>query len=251
MCPVTPMNPCGTLRALVITAAVATALAGCHTRPANDVLATGTKRYSQFDEELIIRHFFDDQRGGIFVDIGAWHWRDGSTTLYLEKHLEWTGIAVDAQDSVRQGYLDNRPGTKFFQYAVTNTSGQRIKFFLGGQLSSTSRQYTEFYDEPQADQRAPEMEVETITMNDLLAREGIARIDFLSMDIEDGEPAALAGFDIEKYRPRLVCIEAHDAVQDAIAKYFADHRYERIDEYLERDTLNWYFRPKARWWPWW
>jgi FkbM family methyltransferase len=223
---------------------------GCHRGAPSDILTNGQKLYSQFNEELVIRHFFDDERGGTFVDIGAWHWRDGSTTLYLEKHLGWTGLAVDAQGVVRQGYLDNRPGTKFFEYAVTSTSGQKIKFFLGGQLSSTSQTYTEFYDEPQGDQRAPAIEVETITMNDLLSREGLQRIDFLSMDIEDSEPDALAGFDIEKYRPRLVCIEAHEAVQDAIAKYFAAHGYERIDAYFEHDTLNWYYRPKRRWWPW-
>lgn len=236
------------LRAAVLVLAAVTT--GCRGGANTDVLTNGTKLYSQFNEELIIRHFFADQRGGVFVDIGAWHWRDGSTTLYLEKHLGWTGIAVDAQGSVRQGYLDNRPGTRFFQYAVGSTSGQKVKFYLGGQLSSTSREYTEFYDEPQ-DQPPPEIEAETITMNDLLTREGIERFDFLSMDIEDGEPAALAGFDIEKYRPRLVCIEAHDSVQDAIAKYFAEHGYERIDEYFEYDTLNWYYRPKARWWSRW
>jgi FkbM family methyltransferase len=237
-------------RFLLPTALVASVLSlalGCQQAPRGDVLSRGPKLYSQHNEELIVRHFFGDERNGTFVDIGAWHWQEGSTTLYLEKHLGWKGIAVDAQGTVRQGYLDNRPGTKFFEYAVTSRSGQRIKFFLGGQLSSTSRKYTEFYDEPQGDQRAPEIEVETVTMNDLLAREGVRRFDFLSMDIEDGEPDALAGFDIERFKPRLVCIEAHKAVQDAISAYFADHGYERIDAYLAHDTLNWYYRPK----PWW
>ena len=43
-----------------------------------------------------------------------------------------------------------------------------------------------------------------------------------------------------------MCIEAHDSVQDAIAKYFAAHGYERIEEYLEHDNVNWYYRPKTR-----
>ena len=238
-----------TIMTHAIRAAVLAALAlsgGCHQGAPKDILTNGQKLYSQFNEELVIRHFFDDRRGGTFVDIGAWHWRDGSTTLYLEKHLGWKGLAVDAQDSVRQGYVENRPDTKFFHYAVGRVSGQKIKFYLGGQLSSTSREYTEFYDEPQ-DQPPPAIEVETITMNDLLTREGITRVDFLSMDIEDGEPDALAGFDIQKYKPRLVCIEAHEAVQVPIAKYFAEHGYERIEEYLEHDFVNWYYRPR----PWW
>lgn len=232
--------PLTALAASLVSIAV---IAGCHKGAPKDILTSGTKLYSQFNEELIIRHFFDDRRGGTFVDVGAWHWRDGSTTLYLEKHLGWTGIAVDAQDSVRQGYSVNRPGTRFFNYAVADRSGQRVKFYLGGQLSSTGREYTKTFGEDKAAE-PPEIEVETITLDDLLEREGLRTIDFLSMDIEQGEPAALAGFDIGRYRPRLVCIEAHEPVRPALTKYFAEHGYERIEEYLDHDDLNWYYRPK-------
>jgi hypothetical protein len=51
--------------------------------------AYGPDRYSQFAEEWIIRDFFQDKRGGTFVDVGANHYRDSSTTYYLEKNLEW------------------------------------------------------------------------------------------------------------------------------------------------------------------
>ena len=36
-----------------------------------DILGTEKKKYSQFDEELVIRDFFQDRRGGFFVDVGA------------------------------------------------------------------------------------------------------------------------------------------------------------------------------------
>jgi hypothetical protein len=65
------------------------------------------------------------------------------------------------------------------------------------------------------------------------------------MDIEGSEPTALAGFDIERFRPELVVIEAAPDNRAAIAAYFAAHGYERIDAYLEHDAFNWYFRPRA------
>lgn len=222
---------------------VALFVVACHKGAPEDILTNGKKLYSQFNEELVIRHFFDDRRGGTFVDIGSWHWRDGSTTYYLEKHLGWTGIAVDAQDSVRPGYVENRPGTKFFSYAIADKSGEKVKFFIAGQLSSTHQDHVKLF--PQAKDAKPrEVEVDTITMNDLLEREGVTKIDFLSMDIEEGEPAALAGFDINKYKPDLVCIEAAKPVREAITKYFAEHNYGRIEEYLKYDTVNWYYTPK-------
>jgi FkbM family methyltransferase len=47
--------------------------------------------------------------------------------------------------------------------------------------------------------------VQTITLDRLLTAEKVERLDFLTMDIETYEPQALAGFDIERYRPSLVC----------------------------------------------
>ena len=38
-----------------------------------------------------------------------------------------------------------------------------------------------------------------LTLTALLDREGIAHVDFVSMDIELAEPKALAGFDIERF----------------------------------------------------
>lgn len=236
------------MRRLSVAIALATAVIGglgCHKGAPPDILTNGKKLYSQFNEELVIRHFFDDRRGGTFVDIGSWHWRDGSTTYYLEKHLGWSGIAVDAQDSLRPGYVENRPGTKFFSYAVADKSGEKVKFYLAGQLSSTEQDHLKLFEKAK-EYKPQEIEVETITMNDLLEREGVKKVDFLSMDIEEGEPAALAGFDINKYEPDLVCIEAGKPVREPITKYFAEHGYERIEEYLKYDEVNWYYRPKSR-----
>jgi FkbM family methyltransferase len=149
---------------------------------------------------------------------------------------------VDAQEGVRQGYVDNRPGTRFFSYAVADVSGRKVKFYVAGQMSSTIRGYTKLFEDSK-DVVPQEIEVETITMNDLLERAGVGRIDFLSMDIEESEPAALAGFDIGKYKPQLVCIEAHERVQEALTKYFTGRGYVRIEEYLAHDEHNWYYRP--------
>jgi FkbM family methyltransferase len=223
------------LLALAVTSA-------CHAGAPKDILTNGKKYYSQHNEELIIRHFFDDQRDGVFLDVGCWDWQDGSTTLYLEEKLGWSGIGVDAQAKVRAGYETHRPRTKFLNYIVTDHSGTIDKLYLGGQISSVNERHVEQF--PGAQWEAPKpIEVPTITLNELLSQNGVVHLDFLSMDIEGAEPKALAAFDIQKYRPRLVCIEASPEIRDAILQYFTTHGYERIDEYLPYDAVNWYFRP--------
>jgi FkbM family methyltransferase len=218
------------------------AASACHRGAPKDILTNGKKLYSQHDEELIIRHFFDDQRGGVFLDVGCWDWKDGSTTLYLEEQLGWSGIGVDAQASVRDGYEQHRPHTKFMNYIVTDRSGAIGNLYVGGQVSSINEKHVEQFG-AQWDRPEP-IQVPTITLDDLLAQNHVDHLDFLSMDIEGAEPQALAGFHIERYQPRLVCVESSPEIRDALMQYFTSHGYERLDEYLAYDSVNWYFRPK-------
>jgi hypothetical protein len=78
----------------------------------------------------------------------------------------------------------------------------------------------------------------------VLERQKVGRIDLLSMDIEEHEPQALAGFDIDRFKPELVCVEAHPSVRNQLLRYFTGHGYVRIDKFLPYDELNWYFTPR-------
>ena len=112
--------------------------------------------------------------------------------------------------------------------------------------SGSSARQTSVTKDRLGDRNLPqeEIQVPTITLDELLEENGVSRIDFLSMDIEGSAPAALAGFDVERYRPALVCIEAgrEPEYQRGLMEYFASHGYERIDEYLSHDAVNWYFK---------
>ncbi|MCP4645519.1 MAG: FkbM family methyltransferase, partial [bacterium] len=206
-----------------------------------EVLTSGTKAYSQFDEELVIRHFFEDRTGGVFLDVGCSWPIKFSTTFYLERHLNWTGIGIDAQDFYRPLWEKTRPNSKFLAFAVSDKSGEKLKFFVAPEargVSSLSRDHVESWEH-----ESVEIEVETITLNKLLDDKSVSRIDFLSMDIEGAEIGALKGFDIERFRPSLVCIEIWPDNTQIVKDYFAKHGYELIERYREYDKINWYFRP--------
>jgi len=202
----------------------------------------GSKLYSHGDEELIIRDFFGDRRDGFFVDVGANHYRVDSTTYYLEKHLGWRGIAVDAVRGFEAGYLEHRKHTRFVCFFVSDKSDAEIEFHVTqknySRRSSHDRSWAKKYG------KSVPSKVPTITLNDLLSREGVRKIDFLSVDLELGEPAALAGFDIERYRPALVCIEMHKRVKKPILEYFALHGYGLLEKYKDFDPANSYFAPR-------
>lgn len=79
------------------------------------------------------------------------------------------------------------------------------------------------------------------TLTDLLDREGVTKVDLVSMDIEGHELKALQGFDIERFQPELLVVEGQ---RPPVRKYFEDHGYEQIDRYLEMDRGNRYFQRK-------
>jgi FkbM family methyltransferase len=201
--------------------------------------------YTKGQEEELIRYFFRDQRDGFFLDIGCYKYDEASTTYYLEKHLGWSGIGVDAEEVWGVGWKQFRPRSKFFAYAVSDKSGETLTFLRAGGVAATEldTKNLEFWQEKKGFE-PKKVTVPTITMNDLLDREEVTKIDFLSMDINGAEPIALAGFDIERFAPKLVHVEASPHRHEELKSYFAAHGYSRIDAYLKYDETNWYFTPE-------
>ena len=200
------------------------------------------KRYSQGNEELIIRDFFADEEGGIFVDVGCAGPNARSATCYLERHLGWSGIAVDAIPDYAEAFALLRPRTTFANFMVTDHGDTGDFYRVPGSLELSSMdEAREVFGRkhPGVPTRVP-----ATTLDDLLARQEIARIDFLSIDVEGAEPKVLAGFDIQRFKPRLVCIECAEN-RELIEAYFARHGYERIEEYRRYDSVNWYFCPAS------
>jgi FkbM family methyltransferase len=194
-------------------------------------------------EEWLIRDFFNDKRDGVFVDVGAGHYMEFSNTYTLETELGWSGIAIDAQAEYAADYQKYRPRTRFVAAFVSDKPDATVKFFVpppGGNklLASSDPEFVASHGEASAAREMP-----TATLDQVLTVAGVTAIDLLSMDIELHEPQALAGFSIEKYRPALVCIEAHFTVRQQILDYFAAHGYTVVGNYLRLDTQNLYFTP--------
>jgi FkbM family methyltransferase len=201
----------------------------------------GPDRNSEHNEEWILRDFFRDKRGGVFLDVGASHYRRFSNTYYLEQSLGWSGIAVEPLVEFEAEYRQQRPATRFRPFFVSDVSNAQAKLYVLASnplVSSTDKSFTERYG-----RNSKELSVPTITLDDLLDSEGVERIDFMSMDIELHEPKALAGFDIARFAPALVCIEGHFEVRQQIIDYFTRHGYVLVGKYLRADRHNLYFAP--------
>lgn len=201
--------------------------------------AYGPDRNSERAEEWIVRDFFQDARDGVFVDVGANHHQRNSNTYYLETTLGWSGVAIEPQAKFADGYARNRPKTTFVPLFVSDVSNREATLYVTSNdlVASGSKEFTEAFGS------VTPTTATTTTLDDVLDRLGIVRVDFLTMDIELAEPQALAGFSIERFRPRLVAVEAHPPVRQQILDYFAAHRYSLVGKYWRVDAENFWFAP--------
>ena len=202
----------------------------------------GPSHDTQYGEEWLVRDFFQDKRGGVFVDVGANHYRVHSMTYYLETQLGWSGVAIEPQSSFAADWAAHRPRTKFFAMFASDTASDAVKFYVPETkhaLNASGR--PNVVSVPTTETTVP-----STTITSALEAAGIEALDFLSMDIELFEPQALKGFDISRFRPALACIEAHPVVRQQIIDYFDAHGYVLVGKYLRADVNNLYFTPGPR-----
>ena len=169
---------------------------------------------------------------------GPWNPRKGSNTYRLERDFGWSGLAVDAIEEFvlnTKSFGKTCSGTAFVGDVNTGSATLHVPVQLTAVASGTERFVHNFTAKslPRQARR---------TLDSLLDQAGITRIDLLSMDIELSEPAALRGFEVDRFRPRLVCIEAHGETRQAILDYFAARGYVLVGKYLPHDRVNLYFQ---------
>ena len=199
----------------------------------------GPSHYSEHVEEWILKDYFKGRRAGVFVEVGANHHERSSNTFYLEKDLGWSGVAVEPQVKFAGGYREFRPRTTFVPLFISDVSNQRATLYVteNDSVASSDKEFTEHWGE------VTPTTATTSTLDDVLDRLQIEKIDFLSMDIELAEPQALAGFSIGRFAPALVAVEAHPPVRQQILDYFARNNYVLVGRYWRADAHNFWFAP--------
>ena len=186
-------------------------------------------------EQELVQEFFGGVRSGFFVEVGANRPQLESQTWHLEQ-LGWTGVLIEPQPDLAD---DLRRTRKAEVFAVACSSpenaGQRMALHVAGALSSLDR-------DRMAPGAQPErvIEVPVRTLDGILAEaRAPAQFDFLSVDVEGHELEVLRGFDLTRWRPRLILLEDH-------VGNLAKHRYLQAAGYrlIRRCGNNGWYVPR-------
>lgn len=173
--------------------------------------------YAQNKEDIIIRAFFPDVKKGFYIDIGANHPEEDSVTklLYLEG---WCGINVEPNVQLSKLLKEDRPKDITLTVGISQEAGElTFREYANHGLSTFSdATKTEHADEKDGEGlKYRDRVVPVVTLNHIFSSYAKGRtVQFLKIDIEGYEAAAIKGNDWQKNRPEMVCIEANHMQED-------------------------------------
>ena len=195
-------------------------------------------------------------RHGIFVEAGANNGIDQSNTISLEHHQGWSGLLVEPNPFVYKECVVNRPRSSCENYALVSST--YASDTINGDFShrngndqslmGTVEDPGDFYDEYLLEAKASRkndygyISVPATTLNSLLKKHNITKIDFLSLDVEGYEISVLNGLDLNVYHPTYCLIETcynfNNGVRlVAVSDHMIQNGYEVLENFGHNDTL--------------
>ena len=164
--------------------------------------------YAQnFEDVMVARLFAPDDRG-FYVDIGAAHPDYLSVTRHFYNQ-GWSGINVEPSFRFYPLLCEGRPNDINLQFAIGNNPGLAT-FYEIPKFAENSTLERRVADRlAAAELPSTTHEVEVIRLADLCDMYVKERtIDFMKIDVEGGELGVLQSGDWERFRPRLLIVEA-------------------------------------------
>ena len=194
--------------------------------------------YSQHGEDRALWDFFRGQSGGVCVEVGGFDGETFSNTLTFEEQ-GWRAIIVEPMPHFALKIQARRPGATLFACAAGAAPGEAELVIAHGveALSTTTAKADHLERIRKLGGRTEEVTVPVRTLDAMLAEAGhlarirkmggqmekvqvpvrtldamlteagVAKIDFITIDVEGGELTVLAGFDLGRWQPRVVILE--------------------------------------------
>jgi FkbM family methyltransferase len=192
-------------------------------------LVNSTDSNADIKQDLWVLHETKRKTGGYFVEFGAMDGLGGSNTLLLERDFGWRGILAEPNPLWHADLSRNRKADIDHRCVFTRT-GDRVRFAVtkhAGLATIVDFLAADGHAQSRMDHEV--IEIESVSLNDLLASHGAPRcIDYVSVDTEGSEFSIMENFDFEKWHVKLFSIEHNLTAQEqALDRLMFQNGYER------------------------
>ena len=165
--------------------------------------------YSYGSVDLLLEHIFKNQSHGFYIDVGCQHPVMNNNTYLLYKK-GWNGINIDLDKKNIDLFSFYRKRDLNINVAISSREDERDLFFYHDKSAiNTLEKSVANYQKAQVKEIK---KVKTKTLNSIIENSKFNNliIDFVSIDVEGHELDVIKGFDLKKYKPKVVIIEFLD-----------------------------------------
>lgn len=199
------------------------------------------KSYSFGGVDLLIDYIFKNKKKGFYVDIGCQHPISNNNTYLLFKK-GWSGINIDLDQTNIDLFNIERPIDINICSALSSEEGiEKLYFFHNGSPINSLNQSISNLNNSKINKVT---DIKVNILNNFLEKYQIKKIDFLNIDVEGHELNVLKGFDIDFFKPSVICVEFLDTsmnkmefknikldniLNSEIYKFLINHKYHLVN----------------------
>ena len=180
-------------------------------------------------EDLFILEYFRKKNNGFYIDVGCYHPIHINNTYLLHKK-GWSGINIDIHQFSIDLFNYLRPDDVNLNCAISNKNEVTEMFYQKelSQISTIEKQQAKIAFQG----NIKKSKIQSLTLDALLEKINFTdkKLDLLDIDVEGADLKVLKGFNIEKFKPELICVEIHekDIKNSEIYKYLSNFSYELV-----------------------
>jgi FkbM family methyltransferase len=162
--------------------------------------------YAQNAEDVVLARVFPSPLG-FYVDVGAADPDSASVTRHFYD-LGWEGINIEPRVDAHARLVERRPRDINLRVAAGAGEGFTTLYRVEADPDLSTTNPDHLADLPPDRVATSEELVPMRSLDSILAEHADRPIDFLKIDVEGSEDAVLAGIDLQRWRPRVVVVEA-------------------------------------------
>lgn len=168
--------------------------------------------YSQWGEDLLISNFFKNKSDGFYVDIGSFHPIMYNNTCRLFNN-GWSGINIDLNQTSIDMFNIIRPKDFNICAAISDKAEEKYVYFDDhfSPVNTITRSFYENSNKEISFKDLKKKKIFTKKFGEVAQKiPNLPKIDFLNIDCEGHDFQVLNGFNLQYYKPELICIETHN-----------------------------------------
>ncbi len=163
--------------------------------------------YSQNREDVVLARAFGNREHGFYIDVGAWHPIMDSVTCFFYRR-GWRGVNIEPLPFYFELLEAERPEDVNLCIGIARARGEQTFYedlAASGLSTFVPSQAARLRDQGH---ELRELQRPVLPLAEVCEEHVDGEIDFLKIDVEGAERAVLESGDWDRWRPRVVLVEA-------------------------------------------